>query len=430
MGSRYGGLGLCVKEGRRLPPSGETRPPQQIVVAFSTPWRFTPTVGFRLGRSNAGWRLLALVLLFSLSAEAAGPTVMVSAGQGTEPARVRAVREIVASRRQVVDFLPLPPPGVVSTELIAIEQRGQAVRLALARARKKESEALWDDCVREVAASMSDAIEVIAATGELALLRDLHLQAGVCMSLADQGPGARLHFLSAALLDEAPPPSGLHREEAERVQVEARHEILARPRGKVRIVTEPPGARVLIDGREVPGATPLEADIRFGDHFVTIRRFRYEANTEQRFLQPFGMVRVTLEPARRATLSAQLLAVRHGQAPMPPADELFLAEAGWSRAEQVIGVVRPDAGPNYRLLLTETASGKLLRSVTLSRTADDAATRRAVCELIGETCEASARIPWYVWPLAGAVIVGGVVTTAVVLENNRDTRFCPPSGCR
>jgi len=299
MGSRYGGLGLCVKEGRRLPPSGETRPPQQIVVAFSTPWRFTPTVGFRLGRSNAGWRLLALVLLFSLSAEAAGPTVMVSAGQGTEPARVRAVREIVASRRQVVDFLPLPPPGVVSTELIAIEQRGQAVRLALARARKKESEALWDDCVREVAASMSDAIEVIAATGELALLRDLHLQAGVCMSLADQGPGARLHFLSAALLDEAPPPSGLHREEAERVQVEARHEILARPRGKVRIVTEPPGARVLIDGREVPGATPLEADIRFGDRAAVSAAVRHGAG-HARAGAPGDALRATLGRSPRA----------------------------------------------------------------------------------------------------------------------------------
>jgi len=355
---------------------------------------------------------------------------MMSVGQGTEPARGRAVRDVVASRRQVVDVLPLPPPGVVSTDLIAIEQRGQAVRLALARARKKESEALWDDCVREVAGAMSDALEVIATTGEVALLRDLHLQTGFCLTLADQTSGARSHFRSAALLDETPPPSGLHREEAERVQVDARNEILARPRGKVRILTEPPGARVLIDGREAAGVTPLEADARLGDHFVTIRRFRYESNTEQRLLQPFGLVRVNLEPARRSTLSAQLFAVRHAQAPMPPADELFWAEAAWSRAEQVVGISRPDANANYRLSLTETATGKLLRALTLSRSANDAGMRRTVCDLLGETCEAPASVPWYVWPLAGAVIVGGVVTTAVVLENNRDTRFCPPSGCR
>lgn len=379
--------------------------------------------------SKLSFRLVAWVVTFSISAQAAGPTVMVS-GPGVEPSRARAVREIVATRRQVVDLLPLPAPGTVSTDLIAIEQRGQAVRLALSRARKKESEALWDDCVREAAGAMSDAIEVIATTGEPALLRDLHLQAGVCMSLADQGPGARLHFLSAALLDESPPPSGLHREEAERAQVEARQEILSRPRGKVRIVTEPPGARVLIDGREVPGMTPLDADVRFGDHFVTIRRFRFESNTEQRFLQPFGVVRVNLEPARRSTLGAQLFAVRHGQAPSATAEEIFLAEAAWSRAEQVLSVGASDGGAPYRLGLTETATGKTLRTGALARSADDATTRRAVCDLLGETCEASSGIPWYVWPLAGAVIVGGIVTTYVVLENNRDTRFCPPSGCR
>jgi hypothetical protein len=380
--------------------------------------------------SNLRLRMAALVVSFSLSAQAAGPAVMVTVGQGIEAARRRTVREIVSSRRQVVDLVPLPAPGVVSTELIAIEQRGQAVRLALARARKKESEALWDDCVREVAGAMSDALEVIATTGELALLRDLHLQAGFCLSLADQTSGARSHFRAAALLDETPPPSGLHREEAERVQVEARNEILARPRGKVRIVTEPPGARVLIDGREVQGVTPLEVEVRLGDHFVTLRRFRYESNTEQRFLQQFGLVRVNLEPARRSTLGTQLLAVRQAQMAAPSAEEILLAEAAWSRAEQVVSVTPTNAAGPYRLSLTETANGKTLRSVSLARSADEAATRRAVCDLLGETCEAPRGIPWYVWPLAGAVIVGGVVTTAVILENNRDTRFCPPSGCR
>jgi hypothetical protein len=96
----------------------------------------------------------------------------------------------------------------------------------------------------------------------------------------------------------------------------------------------------------------------------------------------------------------------------------------------VLDISRPDAGSNYRLSLTETPTGKVLRQVNLSRAADDVATRRTVCDLLGETCEASAGIPWYVWPLAGAVVVGGIITTTVVLENNRDTRFCPPSGCR
>jgi hypothetical protein len=82
------------------------------------------------------------------------------------------------------------------------------------------------------------------------------------------------------------------------------------------------------------------------------------------------------------------------------------------------------------LSLAEGATGKLVRSATVSRSADNASLRRAVCDVLGETCETSRGIPWYVWPLAGAVVVGGVVTTTVILENNRDTRFCPPVGCR
>jgi len=343
---------------------------------------------------------------------------------------VRAITESVARYRTVLEPQPLPPPGV-SPERAAIEERGQAVRLALVRARKKESEALWDDCVREVAGVMSDAIEVIASTGELTLLRDLHVQAGICMSLADQASSARLHFLVAALLDESPPPTGLHRQEAESAQADARSEILARPRGKLRIVTDPPGARVLVDGREVPGTTPLEADVRLGDHFVTIQRFRYEPNTEQRFLQPLGLVRVNLEPARRSTLSDQLAAVSSGRLPAPPPDELRLAQAVWSRAEQVLTVSRDEGAlGGYRMLLAEGATGKVVRSTVVTPQADNALLRHAVCDVLGETCEVSRGIPWYVWPLAGAVVLGGVITTAVILENNRDTRFCPPVGCR
>src|SRR5205823_2083357 len=175
-----------------------------------------------------------------------------------------------------------------------------------------------------------------------------------------------------------------------------------------------------IDGREVPGTTPLEADVRLGDHFVTIRRFRYEPNTEQRLLQPFGLVRVSLEPARRSTLAEQLSTIQAGRAAPPSNDELELARAQWSRAEQIlVASPQPIASNGYKLSLVEAASGKPVRSVAVSASADGTAVRRSVCEVLGEPCEVSRGIPWYVWPLAGAVVVGGVVTTAVILENSR-----------
>jgi hypothetical protein len=375
---------------------------------------------------------LALVLVGS-RAHGAGPPLMIDASAAT-PARQRLIRQTAEHYRVVVDAVPLPSPGLASPEQVAIEQRAEAVRLALARARKNESEALWDDCIREAAGVMSDAIEVIDRTGEVSLVRDLHLQTGVCMSLANQGQGARLHFLAAALLDETAPPTGLHREEAEAVQAESREEVLSRPHGKVRIVSDPPGATVLIDGRPVPGVTPVDADVRLGDHFVTLRRFRFEANTEQRFLQPSGIIRVELDPARRTTLAEQLSEIQLGRAPAPSREELELAEASWSRAEQVLMLLPPGgSGPNanvYRLSLVEIGSGRPVRTVLVPASADEAAVRRSVCDALGESCDVSRGIPWYVWPLAGAVVIGGVVTTAVILENNRDTRFCPPVGCR
>jgi hypothetical protein len=277
---------------------------------------------------------------------------------------------------------------------------------------------------------MADATELIAARGEWSLLRDLHVQAGVCMSLSGQEAGARLHFLSAALLDESTPGLGLHREEAERAQLEARKDVLARPRGTVHVVTEPPGARVFVDGRSIAGTTPLALSARLGDHFVSVQRFRYETNTEVRLLQPSASVRINLEPARRATLGAQLAALA-GSAPEKPADdELTLAMAGYARAEQVIFVGGAHSSAAYDLRLMDVASGRQLRSVHAARTADASALSRAVCDLLREKCEPEKGVPWYVWPLVGAVVVAGGATATVLLQNNRETRFCPPSGCR
>ena len=92
--------------------------------------------------------------------------------------------------------------------------------------------------------------------------------------------------------------------------------------------------------------------------------------------------------------------------------------------------IRSEVPSGYKLSLVETGTGKSVRTAAVSASADGTAVRRSVCEVLGESCEVARGIPWYVWPLAAAVVVGGVVTTTVILDNNRDTRFCPPAGCR
>ena len=371
---------------------------------------------------------LSLALMATArDARAAGPPVLIDAAPGTDAQMIKRVREAVTARRAVRESLPLPPAASVSTERAAMAERAASIKLALDRARRAESEASWDACVREAAGAMSDAVEVLARVDDLLLLRDLHVQIGACLTLAGSAPSARPHFVSAALLDESPPKIGRHREEAERVQADALAEVTARARGKVRIESTPPGAEVWIDGRRAPGVTPLEVEVRLGDHFVTVRRFRFEAHAALMLLQPSGVARIALDPAQRSTLRDQLAAVAAGTL-VPSAAELGLARAVWSRAEQVVSLA-PAVGAaqkpgTCRVRALDAVSGQALRFATVSRADDDEALRRAVCDVLGETCEARSRgVPWYVWPIAGAAIVGGAVSAGLIIDGSREYRF-------
>jgi hypothetical protein len=378
--------------------------------------------------------LLALSLSASLTigvaspALAAGPPVVIEAAGGVDPGALRRLRDVVVSRRAVREDLAFPPAMSVSPERAATEQRAASIRLALGRAQKLESEAAWDDCVREAAGALSDAVEVLAQIDDLALLRELHVQIGACMILNQSVANARPHFIAAALLDEGKVKLGLHREEAERAQGEARAEVLARSRGRVRVETVPSGAEVWIDGKKAAGTTPLDVDVRLGDHFITTRRFRFEPRTELTVLQPSGVVRVPLDPARRETLREQLAAVTAGAVSRPAEAELQLARAVWSRAEQAV-IVEALAGAT-RVRVVDAQSGQALGEASVRKGDDDATTRKRVCDALGETCEAQARgVPWYVWPLGGAAVVSAAVTAGVVLNSNRSLRICPSGGC-
>jgi hypothetical protein len=384
-------------------------------------------------RTTPALALWTAIAAAAAPALASGPPVVVAPDPGADAGLVKRIREVVASRRAIREDLALPPAESVSTEQAAMAARASSIRLALERARRAESEAAWDACVREAAGALSDATEVLAKVNDLALLRDLHVQIGACLTLAESAPSARPHFVTAALLDESPPRTGQHREEAEKAQSAALAEVLSRARGKVRIATEPPGAEVWVDGRKAAGVTPLDVDARLGDHFVTIRRFRFEPHTELVGLQPSGLVRIALDPAHRATLRDQLAAVAAG-APPPPEAELRLARAVWSRAEQVVAV-SPAGGapgaPACRVDVLDAATGQALRGASVASAAGDDALRRAVCDALGETCEAKSRgVPWYVWPIAGVAVAGAAVSAAFIVNANRDFRYVPcGTGC-
>lgn len=376
-------------------------------------------------RGLMGAALFSVATLATGEASAAGPPLLVQRA-GASARDLQRVTRIARSLRALRPALSWPKGQSRSQAQAAAESRGRAIRLSLDRARRLEAEVDFEGCVREAARVLSDATETLAAQNDFIALRDLHVQIGACLAMAGQAASARPHFLSAALLDESPPRIGLHREEAEAAQLAARHEILQRARGKVRVQTQPPGASVWIDGKRARGVTPLTVTIRTGDHFVTLRRFRYEPLTTKLTLQPSGKVSLALDPARRTTLQQQLVAATKGNR---PAGALRLARAQWSRAEQLLELRRGKR--NLELVLLEVPSGAVVRRAQVLPGASDEQLKRSLCRVLAEPCpKESGGTPWYVWPLAGAVLVGGTVTTLIVLDNNRDQRFCPAGGCR
>lgn len=103
----------------------------------------------------------------------------------------------------------------------------------------------------------------------------------------------------------------------------------------------------------------------------------------------------------------------------------------WSRAEQVVDVapLGPDAPFACRVQVVNAVTGQPLRAARVSVTDSDDTLRRAVCDALGETCEAKPHgIPWYVWPIAGVAVVGGVVSAVFIVNANRQYRYvsCPP----
>ncbi|MCB9586103.1 MAG: PEGA domain-containing protein [Polyangiaceae bacterium] len=374
------------------------------------------------------WGLGALFIACACLLTVASPSIAYAAGnpvylvtKQSDAEERRQLFRVAARFRRVVSALPLPPPERSTVQEANLEARRRAIELALKRARNYESEARFDACVREAARVLSEATTVLALSGHFEELRDLHIQIGACLVTAGQLEDARPHFLAAATFDEKPPKVGLHREDVEREQLKARDDVLKRARGMVRIESDPPGAEVWIDGRKQRGKTPLNAKVRLGDHFVTLRRFRFELLTERILLQPSGRVQLSMEVARPTTLAAQLVS---GKPRAASTHEKQLAVALWSRAEDVLELKHL---PRRRIELSlwDAASGKRVR-----HTQGPAKDLEALaCRVLGESCREETGVPWYVWPLAGAVVVGGTVATIAVARSERDLKFCPPRGC-
>lgn len=372
--------------------------------------------------------LAALGLLGFSALAHAEETPLAVDSPGITPSQALEVRSEAKRMRPVVTSIRPKSVGQSPAE-VARSELSRALFDNLARAKERAAEADFAGCVEHAGRALGGADKIVGELGAFDLLRDLHVEIGVCLALDGRKESALVHFTSATLLDEAAPKSGLYRSEAEAVREQARQAVLTRSEGVVRIQTDPPGAKVSIDGRELSGVTPLDVHVRLGDHFVTFRRFRFEPVTELRFLQPTATLEVALEPARRSTLGDQLLSLAESKEAVSRL-ERALAEASYSRAEQLLWVepLLPSRD-GLRLSLYDADTGATLRQKTVADAGDDKLLHAAMCGVLGESCEEAGGIPWYVWPITGAGVAGGVLSIVLLANASRDVQLCPASGC-
>lgn len=371
----------------------------------------------------------AFALCASRAASAQETPLAVRLDDGVSPSQGLEVKEHAKEMRPLV-LLTSPKSAGVSPREVAKTELRRALGDNLARARERAGEADFAGCVEHAGRALGSSDSIIGELGAFDLLRDLHVEIGACLALDGRKESALVHFTSATLLDETAPQAGRYRSEAEQLREVARQAVLSRSEGVVHITTDPPGARVMIDGREMAGVTPLDASVRLGDHFVTVRRFRFEPVTELRFLQPTASLEVSLEPARRSTLGEQLARLAEAGSEQPSRLERSLAEASFSRAEQLLVAAPMFPSKNgLRLTLYDAASGATLRNKTVADASDDTLLHTAMCGVLGESCEESKGIPWYVWPIAGVALTGGVISIVLVANASRDVELCPAAGC-
>lgn len=376
--------------------------------------------------------MTALACTLSLTVRAAGPPVVVFQDPGVDRSTAARVRNVIRAKRSVVDLRPLPAAQASSAQSVQLKLDVDRIKRALSAAAAFEANAKWRSCYKTVAEVMSTATDILTRTGEISLLRQLYVKQGVCLTLNDPA-SAKPFFLKATMIDESPPKAGMVRVEAEQLWSGQRDDVQSRLRGPVQIVTDPPGAHVWLDGTKLDGVTPLTVTARLGQHFVTLRRFRYEPVTVSVPLQPGMTQPFVLTGAETQTLREQLRPAAEGTIAIEPV-ELRLAQTVWSGAPELILLgKRPGPTTSVEVSLIDAKNGGTIRSGNVAGDADDATVLSAVCDVLGENCAPPGGLSTLETLAIAAlsVVAAAGVSTAVgfAIDDARGFRFCPSGGC-
>jgi len=170
--------------------------------------------------------------------------------------------------------------------------------------------------------------------------------------------------------------------------------------GRLRIVTNPPGATVTLDGARVNGATPMDVNVQSGQHAVAVQLEGY-----QMVLQEFNM-----PPAGSHTVQANLVPVGGAVATTPtpgPGGQVVVQQRRWHMTTPVWVMV----GVTGAALVTGTVTGALAMADQgeFDDLRDDQDTERSELEDLRDSGETKALVADISFGVAAAAAITGIV---------------------
>jgi hypothetical protein len=265
---------------------------------------------------------------------------------------------------------------------------------------------------------LAETAEPLAYAGAVAELRDLHFWLAVSLAKLGRADEAGQAFERAADLGLTPPEPGLLPPEVVTVLDAGLRAAAQRPRGRLKVLSVPAGADVIVDGSAV-GRAPLEQSVPAGEHYVAATRFGSQPTVRK--VRVAGdaqtLLEIALEPATPANLGRQLAALR-SRGPLDlDAPEVVLALARLASADEVVTVTRQQVAGRTRLAAARwSRDPRRLARAEVVLPADPGAERAAVLGLESSLWPPPPAPPppprptplwkrWWVWTIAAGVAV-------------------------
>jgi hypothetical protein len=217
---------------------------------------------------------IAALVLASVPARAGGVGVAAVSTTSTDPVSVRkALAAVVGEGRsvRVSDDAIGEARGAVASGAVPVAalERFRRLREQIDEGWRAFVRVQVDFAASRLAAARTEAESLVALPGGAILYADAALRLGAVLDHLGRIAESQAILALALALDPDRPitlaefsPDIVGAVDAVRAQT--------RPRAPVRIASEPPGATISVDGKDI-GRTPLEADLVIGQHVVVAR---------------------------------------------------------------------------------------------------------------------------------------------------------------